>query len=147
MEKAYRIADNETESESPDKLAPKTKPITRMNVKSVIGYPTPNQKLNLKSQVVVRGVAWDDGHGIKNVMVSTDAGKTWEEALLDDGTLGRYAYRAYRYSFKPKKLGKMTLMAKAINTLGDEQPLDKDLNWNRGGYKYNGIDEVTVEVI
>ena len=70
MEKAYRIADNETESESPDKLAPKTKPITKMNVKSVIGYPTPDQKLTHKSQVVVRGVAWDDGHGIKKVLVS-----------------------------------------------------------------------------
>jgi len=147
MEKAYRIADNETESESPDKLAPKTKPITKMNVKSVIGYPTPDQKLTHKSQVVVRGVAWDDGHGIKKVLVSTDAGKTWEEALLDDNKLGRYAYRAYRYSFKPKTLGKMTLMAKAINTLGETQPLDKDLNWNRGGYKYNGIHTVTVEVV
>jgi len=147
MEKAYRIADNATESESPDKLAPKTKPITRMNVKSVIAYPTPDQKLNLKSEIVVHGVAWDDGHGIKKVMVSTDAGKTWEESLLDDGKLGRYAYRAFRFSFKPKKLGKMTLMAKAINTLGKEQPLDKNLGWNRGGYKYNGIDEVFVEIV
>ena len=38
-------------------------------------------------------------------------------------------------------------MAKAINKFGSEQPLAKDMLWNRGGYKYNGIDVVAVEVV
>jgi len=38
-------------------------------------------------------------------------------------------------------------MAKAINKIGQEQPFAKDVKWNHGGYKYNGIDEVTVEVV
>ncbi|SFV60508.1 Twin-arginine translocation pathway signal [hydrothermal vent metagenome] len=118
-----------------------------MNVKSVIGYPTNGAKVNNKSAVVVRGVAWDDGHGISEVLVSLDSGKTWNKALLDKGKLGRYAYRAFRYTFKPKKFGKMTIMAKAINKIGQEQPLAKDIKWNHGGYKYNGIDEVTIEVV
>jgi len=80
-------------------------------------------------------------------MVSVDDGKTWGKALLDDGKLGRYAYRAFRFSFKPKQFGKMTIMTKAINNIGQEQPFAKDIKWNRGGYKYNGIDEVTVEVV
>jgi len=144
---AYRVPDNDCECETPEKKAPKTKPITKMNVKSVIGYPINGDKLNKNSQTVVRGVAWDDGHGIKNVMVSIDAGKTWEEALLDDGSQGRYGYRAFRFSFKPKTFGKVTIMAKAINKIGKAQPFAKDIPWNHGGYKYNGIDEVTVEVI
>jgi len=147
MDVAYRVPDNECECETHEKKAPKTKPITKMNVKSVIGYPTRNSLVNLKSHVVVRGVAFDDGHGIKKVLVSTDAGKTWDEAILDDGKLGRYAYRAFRYPFKPETLGKVTIMTKAINNIGEEQPLAKDIKWNHGGYKYNGIDEVTVEVI
>jgi len=147
MDVAYRVPDNETESETPEKKFPKTKPITKMNVKSIIGYPTIDSKLSHNSQVVVRGVAWDDGHGIKEVQVSIDEGKTWEKALLDDGKLGRYAYRAFRFSFKPKDFGKVTIMSKAINTIGEVQPLAKDIKWNHGGYKYNGIDEVTVEVI
>jgi len=147
MDVAYRVPDNETESETPEKKFPKTKPIKKMNVKSIIGYPLNGDKLSLKSHTVVRGVAFDDGHGIEAVMVSTDAGKTWGKALLDDGSLGRYAYRAFRFSFKPKNLGKTVLMAKAINKLGEEQPLSKDILWNHGGYKYNGIDEVTVEVV
>ena len=147
MDVAYRVPDNDCECETPEKKAPKTKPITKMNVKSVIGYPINGDKLNKNSQTVVRGVAWDDGHGIKNVMVSIDAGKTWEEALLDDGSQGRYGYRAFRFSFKPKTFGKVTIMAKAINKIGKAQPFAKDIPWNHGGYKYNGIDEVTVEVI
>jgi len=147
MDVAYRVPDNNCECETHEKRAPKTKPIKKMNVKSVIGYPTRNSIITQKSHVVVRGVAWDDGHGIKDVMVSTDSGKTWEKALLDDGKLGRYAYRTFRYSFKPKVLGKTTIMTKAINKIGEVQPFAKDIKWNHGGYKYNGIDKVTVGVV
>ena len=147
MDIAYRVPDNACECETHEKKAPKTKPIRKMNVKSVIGYPTRDSVVSHKSHVVVRGVAWDDGHGIKDVMVSVDGGKTWDKALLDDGKLGRYAYRAFRYPFKPSTLGKTTIMTKAINKIGHEQPLAKDIKWNHGGYKYNGIDEVTVEVV
>jgi DMSO/TMAO reductase YedYZ molybdopterin-dependent catalytic subunit len=147
MDVAYRVPDNECECETEEKRAPKTKPITKMNVKSVIGYPTRDSVVNLKSHVVVRGVAFDDGHGIKEVLVSTDAGKTWNQAILDDGKLGRYAYRAFRFAWKPETLGKVTIMAKAINNIGEEQPFAKDIKWNHGGYKYNGIDEVIVEVV
>ena len=40
----------------------------------------------------------------------------------------------------------MTLMAKALNNLGQEQPFTHKIAWNSGGYKYNGIDSVTFEV-
>ena len=147
MDKAYRVPDNDCECETPEKKSPKTKPITKMNVKSVIGYPTHDSIVNKDSHFVVRGVAFDDGHGIDKVLISTDGGKSWKEALLDDGRAGRYAFRAFRYTIDPTKKGKMTIMSKAINHLGKEQPFAKDIKWNRGGYKYNGIDEVTVNVI
>ena len=41
----------------------------------------------------------------------------------------------------------MTIMAKATNKIGEEQPFAKDIKWNHGGYKYNGIDVVTVDVV
>jgi len=146
MDVAYRVPDNKTESETPENKFKTTKPITNMNVKSVIGYPENGMKIYHNSHVNVRGVAFDDGHGIKQVLVSTDEGKTWNEAQLKQEN-GRYAYTEFRYSFKPTQYGKVKFMSKAINRLGDEQPLDKDIGWNHGGYKYNGIDEVTVEVV
>ena len=146
MDVAYRVPDNETESETPEHKFKVTKPITTMNVKSVIGYPTNDTTVYLNSHVVVRGVAFDDGHGIKDVMISLDEGKTWEKALLDTNS-DRYAFKAYRYSFKPTTYGKISIMAKAINRLGHEQPFAKDIQWNHGGYKYNGIDVVTIKVV
>lgn len=147
MDVAYRVPDNECECETPEKRFPKTKPITKMNVKSVIGYPTRESIVNHGSHVVVRGVAFDSGHGIKEVQVSIDAGKTWKSAILDKAEEGKYAFRTFRYPFKPNSYGKLTIMTKAINEAGEVQPFAKDIKWNHGGYKYNGIDEVTVDVI
>ena len=146
MDKGYRVPDNKTESETPEHKAKKTIPITSMNVKSIIGYPENNTNIYHNSEVVVRGVAWDGGYGIEKVLISIDNGKTWEAADLKED-LGRYAYRSYRFSFKPTKYGKLKIMAKAINSLGDEQPLSKDIGWNGGGYKYNGIHVVNVKVV
>jgi sulfite dehydrogenase (cytochrome) subunit A len=146
MDVAYRIPDNATESETPDKHFKPTKPITFMNVKSIIGYPENGMKVYHNSHVVVRGVAFDDGHGIARVLISTDEGKTWQESELKQEN-GRYAFTEFRFAYKPTKYGKVNIMAKAVNRLGDEQPLAKDVLWNHGGYKYNGIDVVTVEVV
>jgi sulfoxide reductase catalytic subunit YedY len=147
MEKAYRIPDNECECETPKKLVEKTKPIEKINVNSIIGYPQQNSKVRVNAHIVVRGVAFDAGSGIKLVRVSIDGGKIWRDALLDKGEGGNFAFRAFRYTFKPEKVEKVTIMCKAISNAGDEQPLAKDIKWNHGGYRYNGIDEVTIEVV
>ena len=38
-------------------------------------------------------------------------------------------------------------MTKATNLAGEVQPLAEEIGWNHGGYKYNGIDIVTIEVV
>ena len=147
MDHAYRIADNECECETPENLVQKTKPIEEMNVNSLIGYPITDTKVKQDAELIVRGVAFDGGHGIKEVQISIDGGNLWEDAALDDGKQGKYAYRSFTYAFKPKERAKLTIMCKATNTKGEEQPFAKDIKWNRGGYKYNGIDAVTIEVL
>jgi len=147
MEHAYRIADNDCECETPTSLAKKTKPIEEMNVNSLIGYPTTGTKVKKDSELIVRGVAFDGGHGIESVQLSTDDGATWSDAKLDDETQGKYAYRVFSYAFKPKNHSSLSIMCRAKNKKGEVQPFTKDIKWNRGGYKYNGIDKVTVEVV
>lgn len=147
MDVAYRIPDNDCECETPGQKHVKSKPITHMNVKSIIGYPTNDTTVYNGSHVTVRGVAFDQGKGIRAVMVSIDDGKTWEESILNKDSFGRYSFQEFRFSFKPTKYGKQTIMTKAINKAGEEQPLAKDIKWNHGGYKYNGIDVVTIEVV
>ena len=124
----------------------KTKPITTMNVKSYIGYPTSNTQITANSNVLVKGVAFDSGHGIKEVLISLNGGKTWENAELES-ELSPYAFRVFKFSFRPKAKGKVTIMAKAMNTLDEEQTFAHEIQWNHGGYKYNGIDSVTIEVV
>jgi len=145
MDTAYRIPDNECECETKEEQFVKTKPITTMNIKSLIGYPTSYTKLSAKSKVVVKGIAFDSGHGIKEVLISLDAGKNWESSILET-EISLHAFRVFKYTFKPMYKGKVTIMAKAINRLGEEQPFSQDIQWNHGGYKYNGIDSVTVKV-
>ncbi len=147
MEKAYRIPDNDCECETPDNLVQKTKPIEEMNVNSLIGYPTTGTKVKNNSNLIVRGIAFDAGHGIKRVQISLNGGELWEDATLDDGSQGKYAYRSFSYKLKPKSSGELTILCKASNEKGEEQPFAKNIKWNHGGYKYNGIDKVTIEVI
>ena len=147
MDHAYRVPDNECECETPDNLAAKTKPIEEMNVNSLIGYPTSGIQVKQGAKLIVRGVAFDGGHGIAKVEISTDGGTSWQKATLDDGTQGSYAYRSFRHTLMPKQAGTLSIMARATNTKGETQPFAEDVKWNHGGYKYNGIDEVTVEVV
>ena len=147
MDHAYRIPDNECECETPENLAQKTKPIEEMNVNSLIGYPTTGTKVKKDADLVVRGITFDGGHGIKKVQISIDGGENWQDAKLDDGSQGKYAYRAFNYTFKPAQSGNVSILCKATNEKGEEQPFAQDIQWNHGGYKYNGIDKVTVEVL
>ena len=146
MDTAYRIPDNECECETPEKPAPKSKPITTMNVKSLIGYPTRDSLINVNSKVTLKGVAFDSGHGIKEVLISMDGGKTWDISILRNES-DVYGFRVFKYGFIPKNRGSVTIMAKAINNVGEEQPFAHEIKWNHGGYKYNGIDSVTIEVV
>ena len=147
MDHAYRIPDNDCECETPDNLAATTKPIEEMNVNSLIGYPLSGTKVKNGAELIVRGVAFDGGHGIKKVEISINDGNSWEKATLDDGSQGKYGYRAFTYALTPKENGSLSILCKASNEKGEEQPFVQDVKWNRGGYKYNGIDEVTVEVV
>ncbi|WP_324171660.1 molybdopterin-dependent oxidoreductase [Sulfurimonas sp.] len=146
MDKAYRIPDNECECESPDAIVVKTKAIQKMNVKSIIAYPNSGDTFKRNSNIKLKGVAFDSGSGIKDVKISIDSGKTWHKAELEK-ELSSHAFRAFSFAFRVKHKGKLTLMAKAINNLGEAQPFSKDIAWNHGGYRYNGIDSTTIEVV
>lgn len=146
MDTAYRVPDNDCECVVPGSAAQYSKkPITLMKVKSVIGYPSDNAIIKKGSKVQVTGVAFDEGYGIKEVMVSTDGGKSWEKAKLDKD-LGKYSFRKWTFEWNAKTKGKTTIMVRAVNRIGRIQPLHDDAGWNPGGYQYNGVDSVNVVI-
>ena len=59
-------------------------------------------------------------------------------------SFGKYSFREWRIGFTPVKRGAHTLMARALNRLGESQPLDP--LWNPAGYLRNVVEPVRVEV-
>ncbi|MBV8913784.1 MAG: molybdopterin-dependent oxidoreductase, partial [Acetobacteraceae bacterium] len=76
MDTAYRIPDNHCNCVEPGTTPAKTKPIGRFKVRSFITSVVDGAQLSTASPVVLKGIAFDGGSGIKQVEVSPDGGKT-----------------------------------------------------------------------
>jgi hypothetical protein len=77
------------------------------------------------------------------VLWSNDGGARWEEAALEQDH-GKYSFRRWHAQYTPKTKGENTLMVKAINANGVEQPAEA--SWNTGGFMRNVIESVKVQV-
>lgn len=120
---------------------PANTPITEIMVNSLITAPTPNARVRA-GKVKVTGLAWDGGHGLDNVDVSTDGGKSWRPAQLGED-LGRYAFRTFTAEVSAQK-GKLNIMTRASNKAGQTQ-VPKAL-FNPAGYHNNVYNSVAVTV-
>ena len=118
--------------------APNT-PITEMMVNSLI--TSHSDGASVKAGASVGGIAWDGGYGITSVDVSADGGKSWAPATLGED-LGKYAFRTFSAPLKGK--GKVTVMARATNKIGQTQTTE--LNFNPAGYHHNVIHSITLNV-
>lgn len=117
-------------------------PLTTMNVKSLITWPARSKKLSAGDHEV-RGVAWTGpGHVVK-VEVSTDEPGWRAAALMDRAREGSWRRWRARVSFS--KPGRQVIRVRATDSRGATQP--EITPWNRSGYLWNGIDEVTCEVV
>jgi hypothetical protein len=75
---------------------------------------------------------------------SADGGETWHLTRLK-GESVRNAWRFWEFDWQtPTKRGKATLMAKATDSLGCSQPIDRDKY--RGGYIVNHVLPIEVDV-
>jgi DMSO/TMAO reductase YedYZ molybdopterin-dependent catalytic subunit len=112
-------------------------PITEMVVNSLITSHADGAKV--KAGATVGGIAWDGGYGVTSVDVSTDGGKSWQQAALGDD-LGKFAFRTWSFPLKGK--GKITVMARASNAIGQTQTAT--LIHNPAGYHHNVIHSITL---
>jgi len=114
-------------------------PITEMVVNSLITSHADGA--NAKASDSVGGIAWDGGYGITAVEVSSDGGKTWTAAKLGED-LGKFAFRTFSAPLNGK--GKVTVMARATNKIGQTQVTE--LNVNPAGYHHNVVHSITLNV-
>jgi hypothetical protein len=141
MDTAYRIPDNACACVEPGTAPKKTKPIARYNVRSFITSLADGDKIKTGQGMSVRGIAFDGGYGITEVLFSEDGGKTWREAQLGKD-LGKYSFREWTIAVKPERVGAYDLKVKATNRIGQSQPMEA--LWNPAGYMRNVVESVKV---
>jgi len=144
MNPAYRIPDNGCGFIEPGTAAKKTAPIGRYNVRSFITSLSDGARLKKDEVTTIKGIAFDGGYGIREVLVSDDAGKSWRAAQLGSD-LGRYSFREWEFRYTPKTAGELSLKVKATNRVGQSQPMEEQ--WNPSGYMRNVVETVKGEVI
>jgi len=119
-------------------------PLSEMQIKAEIARPSEGETVPANSNVRVYGAAWTSDGEITKVEFSADGGNTWNEAkLLGESKLN--AWRLWEFNWKtPARSGKTTLIARATDSNGHTQPIERD--HDRGTYMINHLLPITVEV-
>ena len=101
-------------------------PVTDIKVKSQIARPAPFEVLPKATKYRMHGAAWAGESDVAKVEVSDDGGKTWASAKLLGGSV-RYAWRLWEHDWRtPERPGRHVLMARAIDSEGRAQPMERD---------------------
>ncbi|MDB5595388.1 MAG: oxidase [Hyphomicrobiales bacterium] len=88
----------------------------------------------------MKGIAFDGGYGITDVILSTDGGKTWSGTKLGQD-LGKYSFREWQAMIR-LPAGSHELQVRAINRIGESQPTTA--LWNPAGYMRNVVETVRI---
>ena len=98
--------------------------------KSVLTFPTGGHKLSGPGIYDITGLAWSGGGKVRRVEVSTDGGKTWKDAQLQEPIL-RIAHTRFHFTWKWNG-EEARLQARCTDENGTIQPSATDLQKNWG---------------
>ena len=143
LQTGYRVPDNDCECLAPGTEADKLKPVGQLKVRSFLTSLTDGATVTVDREIVLRGIAFDQGHGIRNVAVSLDGGQNWRSAKLGE-TLGKFSFREWTTAFKPTRKGPLEIRVRAESNSGDIQPMQA--LWNPSGYKRNVVETTRLTV-
>lgn len=118
-------------------------PLSEMQLKAEIARPIDGEVVAANSNILVRGAAWTGVSEIAKVDLSTDGGSTWNESQLL-GESKPNAWRLWEFHWRTPSAGKATLIARATDSNGRAQPIDRD--WDRGTYMINHLLPIEVNV-
>lgn len=142
MATAYRIATTPGNCVEPGTTPASTVPINRFKIRSFLTSLADGASVRAGQTTLLRGIAFDGGEGITEVLVSADGGKSWDGAQLGKDE-GRYSFREWTYAWTPKP-GASSLKCRAFNRIGETQPMEP--LWNPQGYMRNVVETVNVTV-
>jgi len=143
MKPGYRIPDTPCGCVAPGTAPRSTIPIHRMTVRSFVASPPTGSRAAVGRPLILRGIAFDGGYGIREVSISDDGGETWRRATLGPD-LGKYSFREWTATWTPRRAGTARLMVRAVNAVGESQGAEP--LWNPAGYLRNVIEHVDLQV-
>lgn len=141
MDPAYRIPDNACGCLEPGQKPKRTIPLTTMPVRSFITNVKDGDLLSSKPNILVKGIAFDQGYGIDQVFFSSDGGQHWEITKLGKD-YGDFSFRQWETQVSLKPGQQHLLQSLAINRIGESQQLHP--KWNPSGYLRNVVESIQV---
>jgi DMSO/TMAO reductase YedYZ molybdopterin-dependent catalytic subunit len=127
-----------------DGAGPTLVPLTEMQAKAQIARPENGETILAGGKYLIRGAAWSGESEVSKVEISFDGAKSWREATLA-GDAKRNSWRLWRLDWNSPELGKHTLLARATDSHGRVQPLER--NADAGTYMINHCLPIDVEVL
>ncbi|MDQ3624078.1 MAG: sulfite oxidase [Verrucomicrobiota bacterium] len=119
-------------------------PVTENEVKAQIARPISREVVPADADYRIYGAAWAGEADVTRVDISVDGGADWHAARLL-GEAQRYTWRFWEYRWRtPAQSGRQTLMARATDSRGRAQPLQRDAH--RGSYVISHVMPIEVEV-
>jgi DMSO/TMAO reductase YedYZ molybdopterin-dependent catalytic subunit len=141
MKSAYRIPSNACACTPPGQAPAATVPIARYDVRSFITNLADGASVKAGADTMVKGIAFDGGYGVTDVVLSADGGRTWTGAQLGQD-LGKYSFREWRATMRLPP-GAHELKVRATNRIGQSQPMEP--LWNPAGYMRNVVETIRVQ--
>jgi len=99
-------------------------------VRSVITYPSGDQRLAGRGFYQISGFAWSGGGAIRRLEVSTDGGRTWKDAQLQEPVF-RKALTRFRLDWNWNGQ-EAVLQSRATDELGNVQPTLAEFSQKQG---------------
>ena len=143
LQTGYRVPDNDCECLAPGTEPDRLKPVGQLKVRSFLTSLTDGATLTVDREIVLRGIAFDQGHGIRSVAVSVDGGQNWRGTKLGEN-LGKFSFREWTTALTPTRKGPMEIRVRAESNSGDIQPMQA--LWNPFGYKRNVVETTRLTV-
>jgi len=126
-----------------DACGPVLVPLAEMQVKAEIARPANNELISANSKYHARGAAWTADAIITKVEISCDGAKSWSEATLN-GEAKKNTWRLWEFEWKTPGPGNYTLMARATDSRGRVQSIEREVDANN--YMISHCLPITVEV-
>lgn len=120
-------------------------PITEMQVKAAIARPGISETIAAGTNYKVAGAAWTADAEIGKVELSTDGGASWQVTSLG-AAKARNSWQLWEHNWRvPKEPGRRVLLARATDSRGRTQPMERDPD--RGSYEINHCLPIEVEIV